>query len=83
MNVLINMLDLLLVFNIPSLPDGVMEMFDFAMSAVYTGMGILNNYVDIAYIFSLFGVIVVIEGAHVTYKFVMWVLRKIPMAGIS
>lgn len=83
MNVLLSVLDLLLVFKLPSLPDGVMDFLALGMEAIGTGFAILNNYVDIGYIFALFGSIVLMEGAYFTYKFVMWVVRKIPMAGVS
>lgn len=48
-----------------------------------TGAGILANYTPLGYFMILFGVILAIDAGLVIYHFVMWIIRKIPMVGIS
>lgn len=78
-----NILENLFVFQLPQLPDGVMdvltEMFDYIASAC----GIVANYTDLGYLLVLFGVILAIDMGIGVYHFVMWVIRKIPVLGIE
>lgn len=83
MTVIYNVMNTLLVFNIPKLPDGVMEYVDTAFDYMATGAGILANYTPLGYLLTLFGVLLAVDVAIVLYHLVMWILRKIPMAGIS
>lgn len=51
--------------------------------AFLTGVSFLANFVDIGYLMILFGFIIVVDSALLVYHFVMWIIRKIPLIGIS
>lgn len=69
--------------NIPSFPDSATEVIDSAMEYITAGGGILANYVNLTYLFTLFSIILAIDVGVALYHFVMWVIRKIPMANMS
>lgn len=70
-------------FNIPPLPAEVGQMVGVFVQYIQTGIGILSNYCNIKYVMNLFGIILIVDAAILGYRFIMWVLRKIPMFGIS
>lgn len=69
--------------SIPSLPDGIQSVMDQAFSYLEAGMGILANYTDLGYLLTLFGIIIAVDVGVLLYKLVMWIIRKIPMLGMS
>lgn len=69
--------------NIPSLPPDVDGFMSDCLEYMQNGIYILNNYMNLEYILVLFGIILVIDVAIHVYHFVMWILKKIPMLGIS
>lgn len=69
--------------SIPSLPDSAIETLDEIFSYVSAGVGILANYTDFGYLLVLLGIVLAIDIGVAVYHFVMWVLRKIPMASVS
>lgn len=78
------LLDLLLTpIDIPDLPEGVAS----ALSSVYQfladGLGIFAAFTHYRFIFSLFAIVIIIDVAMLLWKFVRWVLQKIPMGGIN
>lgn len=78
-----NVLNLLLVFEIPPLPDNVTGYIDTLFSYLETGASILANYTPLSYLLSLFGILLAVDAAILIYHFVMWIIRKIPMLGMS
>lgn len=77
------LLDNLLIFEIPKMPAGVQEYMDIAFDYFTGGAAILNNFVPVNYLSGLLGAIIAIEAMVATYRLVMWVLKKIPMASIT
>lgn len=71
------------VFTVPTMPVKVGEVLGILVEYVSTGIAILGNYMDMAYILTLFTAIAVLDTAVVTYKIVMWFLRKIPVLNIN
>lgn len=71
------------VINIPSLPETVMESMDTFFGYVQAGVGILAAYSHIGYLLVLFGIIIAVDIGILVYKFVMWVIKKIPFLGIE
>lgn len=69
--------------NIPPLPDNVNSFLSQAFEYISAGVGIVANYTDFEYLLILLGVIVAIDVGVAIYHFVMWVIRKIPMLGMS
>lgn len=78
-----NLLNLLLVFKIPSLPDDALNYIETIFTYLESGASILANYTPLAYLLVLFGIIVAIDIAIGIYHFVMWILKKIPVISIS
>lgn len=69
--------------SIPGLPEGVSDVISGALDYISVGIALLANYCDIGYLVTLFGVILAVDAGMLIYKFVMWIVKKIPMAGIS
>lgn len=69
--------------NLPHLPDdvqnGVAAIFDF----VYDGYGLFNFFVPRNLITVGLPILLVITAFKYGYFFVMWIIKKIPVAGIS
>lgn len=80
---LYNIFNLLLVFEIPQLPASAMEYVTTLFDYLVVGAGLLNNYVPLGYLLVLFGVLLAVDAAILIYHFVMWIIRKIPMLGMS
>lgn len=76
-------LDVLLILNIPQLPDSVTGYINDFFDYLVTGASILSNYTPLGYLLIMFGVLLAVDTGIQIYKFVMWIIRKIPMLGMS
>lgn len=83
LDTLYNIMDVLMVLNIPSLPDEVYGYIDTAFTYIVSAGGILANYAPLSYLMVLFGVLLAVDAGIMLYHFIMWVVRKIPMLGIQ
>lgn len=83
MSLLYNLLDLVMVIEIPALPESVMGYVNTLFDYMSAGASILANYTPLGYLLTLFGVLVAVDGGIMVYHFVMWVIRKIPVLGVS
>lgn len=83
LNVLYAVLDVLLVFSLPNLPEQALEYVNTFFDYLVGATGIVANYTPLGYLLTLFGVILAVDAGLLIYKFVMWVVRKIPMLGIK
>lgn len=83
LNLLKGVLNLLLVFKIPMLPEEVTGYIDTLFGYLETGASILANYTPLGYLLVLFGIIVAVDAGIMIYHFVMWIIRKIPMLSMS
>lgn len=84
LNLLFNVFSALTsAINLPSFPAEVFEVINTFSEYVTMGIGILANYTHLPYLLTLFGIVIAVEAGILIYKFVMWVLRKIPMINIS
>jgi hypothetical protein len=75
--------DKLMIFNIPQLPEQVQTYINSLFDYLVSGASILANYTPLGYLMTLFGVIVSVDIGINVYKFVMWILKKIPMINIK
>lgn len=73
----------MLIIELPKLPNDVFSYIDTIFSYMATGAGILANYAPLGYLLVLFGVILAIDAGIQIYHFVMWIIKKIPVLGIS
>lgn len=69
--------------DIPPLPEDIMFYFDKVKEYFDSGLSILAVFTPLDYLLILVGIVVVIDISISVYHLVMWILRKIPMAGIS
>ena len=69
--------------NIPPLPDDVMFYFDKVGEYFESGLSILAVFTPLDYLLILLGVVIAVDVAISIYHFVMWVLKKIPIASIN
>lgn len=69
--------------NIPALPDEVMQVAASVTEYLVMGLKFIANYTHLDYLLVLFGIVAAVDAGMLVYKFVMWVLRKIPMLGIE
>lgn len=75
--------DKLLILNIPQLPEQVQTYINSFFDYLVSGASILANYTPLSYLLVLFGVVLAVDIGINVYKFVMWILKKIPMIGVS
>lgn len=83
LNLIYNLLNTMLVFEIPKLPAEVQGNIDTMFDYLVSGASILANYTPLSYLMTLFGIILAIDVGINIYHFVMWILKKIPMIGVS
>ena len=70
-------------FDIPLLPPEVYAILQTVLDYLAVGFAILANYTHLDYLFILFGIVLAFDVGIFGYKFVMWILRKIPILGID
>lgn len=83
LNVVHFILDKLLIFSIPQLPETVQGYIDTLFDYIVAGTGIVANYTPLSYLLALFAIVLAVDVGLLLYKFVMWVIRKIPVISIS
>lgn len=70
--------------NIPGLPDGMSAQITGFVSDMLNYAGsLISLFIPWSQVKIFFPILIVILAAEDIYKLVMWVLRKIPMLGIS
>lgn len=80
-----NLLNLLLVFEIPSFPEQFTTVFSSFAGYILSGLGILRAFLGptaFSYLGILLGLIVAFNAAYIIYSLVFWVIRKIPVANV-
>ena len=68
---------------IAALPAAFATTFASFVVMMADGIRFINNYIDVAYISTLFAFIVACNALHNAYRFGMWLIRKIPFLGID
>lgn len=72
------------VINIPSMPDGMPEQItNFLADLLSYASSLISLFIPWSQVRVFFPILIVILASEEIYKLVMWVLRKIPMLGIS
>lgn len=80
------LLDLLLVFNLPSLPDSVMTVANNGVGYIITGVGVLGAFLGttaLGVLAVLLSLLLSMHVAYMLYSLVAFILRKIPMLGVD
>lgn len=73
-------------FHLPQLPDTVIDLFENAKDYMYGGIGLLRGLVGetcMGVIAVLFNLVLLLNGAYITYNLIFWVVRKIPFFNIK
>ena len=83
LNIIKNLLNILLIFELPALPEAVNDYISTFADYIGGGVGIVANYVPYEYLLSLFMLLLAVDAGIVIYKFVMWILKKIPMVNFK
>lgn len=78
--IMYELLDILLVYNLPNFPDSVNSYIDMFFGYLIDGGKIIGNYVPLSYLITLLGIIVLIDTCIFAYKIVMWIIRKLPIS---
>lgn len=72
------------VINIPSMPDGMENtVIEFLGQTLGYAGSLISLFLPWSQVKIFFPILIVILSSEEIYKLVMWVLRKIPMLGIS
>lgn len=69
--------------NIPDLPPEVITVANQVTQYLIVGLKLVANFTHLDYLLVLFGIVVAVDAGLLLFKFIMWVVRKIPMLGIS
>lgn len=73
----------LIPFNIPSFPADVSTYLETFKGYIFQGIGFIKFFLPWSYIVLLLKIVLGIVIALELYKFVMWILRKIPMLNMK
>lgn len=73
----------LIPFSIPSLPEDFTNFMEQFKDIIQGGVNFVSTLLPYDYLVVLLEIFIGIELALCVYKFVMWVIRKIPMANIK
>lgn len=69
----------LTLYPLRALPDvSFSSQFTASITAVANYLALLNNIIPMTTIFIVFALTLVFEGGVLTYKLIMWVIKKIP-----
>lgn len=74
---------LTLPINIPDFPTEALTYIEQFFSYLESGASILANFTPFSYLMILFSVLISVDVGIMLYHFVMWIIKKIPMAGMS
>lgn len=79
-------LSVLLVFNLPALPDTIVELLDQVIEYLIMGISVIEAFIGdtaMGIIALLFQLVIYMNAAYFLYSFVFWVIRKIPMLNVK
>lgn len=84
-NLIYNFLNVLMVFNLPALPDSVMTVFNNGMSYVFTGVRIIAVFTGntaLGVLALLLQLLLLMHSAYMLFSFISFIIRKIPMLNV-
>mgnify|MGYP001028456326 CR=1 FL=1 len=84
-NLIFGLLSVLLVFNLPQLPDTFMTLLGTIQEYLVGGVGLLRAMVGdtaMGVIAVCLQLVIFLNAAYFLYSFVFWVIKKIPMLNI-
>lgn len=86
LDIIYALLNTLLVFRLPDLPESVISIANSATQYFVTGVGMLRCFIGntaMLLLAVMFELVIAMNAAYMLYSFVMWVIKKIPMLGVE
>lgn len=80
------LLNVLLIFNLPQLPDTISTILSQVVSYITTGLQIITSFIGttaVGVLGLLLGLFLSMHAAYMLYSLVAFVLRKIPLLGVK
>lgn len=84
--VIYNVLSVLLVFNLPDMPESIDTLLTQISGYFVTGISVLRTFIGstaMGVIAVLFNLVILFNAAYALYSLVFWVIRKIPMLNVK
>lgn len=84
--IILSVLDALLIFELPSLPQSVLDVAGSVGGYLSNGVGLLAAFLGptcLNVLSVLLGLVVALNAAYALYSLVFWVLRKVPMLSVK
>ena len=86
LNLIYTVLSVLLVFELPQLPQTVTSLLSHITTYVGTGVSFFGNFIgstSLGILAVLLQLVIYMNAAYFLWSFVFWVIRKIPMLGVK
>lgn len=86
LNLIYTLLSVLLVFELPQLPQTVTSLLSQITTYVGTGVSIIGIFIGstaLGILAVLLQLVIYMNAAYFLWSFVFWVIRKIPMLGVK
>ena len=86
LNLIYTVLSVLLVFELPQLPQTVTSLLSQITTYVGTGVSIIGIFIGstaLGILAVLLQLVIYMNAAYFLWSFVFWVIRKIPMLGVK
>ena len=84
--VIYNVLSVLLVFNLPDMPDSIVTVMTQVGGFFEPGIAVLGAFLGdtaMSVLALLFNLVLAFNAAYALYSLVFWVIRKIPMLNVK
>ena len=86
LNLIYTVLSVLLVFELPQLPQTVTSLLSQITTYVGTGVSVIGIFIGstaLGILAVLLQLVIYMNAAYFLWSFVFWVIRKIPMLGVK
>lgn len=83
LDLIYKLIDILMVFQVPSLGETSSNISDLLSTASSSCIGFIDLFIPWNVVKILIPIAIVIINAEHIYNFIMWILRKIPFLGMS
>ena len=80
------LLNILLIFNLPQLPDTITTILNQVVSYITIGLQIITSFIGttaVGVLALLLGLFLSMHAAYMLYSLIAFVLRKIPLLGVK
>lgn len=85
LDLIYNVLSVLLVISLPSMPETVTSVINQVLGYMVTGISVIRVFIGQQAMMTLavlLALILALNAAYFLYSFVFWVIRKIPMLNV-